>query len=408
MASDFTTASFIFKRKYADKKPGELAQRFHPCLQLIGKKDGFVGHDTTGTYFYAVRYANPQAISGSFANAQTVSTDDGASKGVQFGAKRKVKYGIIRIDGVALNASKGNDGAFIELVSMESEGVFEEMGDTLAFELHRDGTARRGTRSGALIDTHTVQLANVDDARNFKVGMRVMAAENTDGTSPRAGSTHVTAIDEDLGRVTLNDQGDITTFTAGDHLFRLGDIGSAVDGFESHLPLAAPSASEDFRTVDRSVDTRRLAGARVDDTATSIEENAGLVAIKIGQTGQKATHLLLNPIRFWEVARRLNAKVVYDGGGGKAGYGFEAFDVSTPAGTLKAVSDPDAPTDRGRVINIETWTWKHLTSPWIHSITDDKGGMFLRVHNADAIEGRIRTMGNTILWRPGANGTFSI
>jgi hypothetical protein len=408
MASDFTTASFIFKRKYADKKPGELAMRFHPSLQLIGKKDGFVGHDTTGTYFYAVRYGNPQGISAAFASAQSVAQARGSSNGVQFGAQRAIKYGLIEIDGIALNASKGNDGAFIELVSMESEGVFEEMGDTLAFELHRDGTGIRGRRSSA--STNVITLTNVDDARNFKVDMTVKAGPNANGTSLRAGETYVTAVDEDAGTVTLNDASDITGFANNDYLWRLGDpAAEIVDGFESHLPLTAPSfGSADFRGVDRGKDPRRLAGVRVNDTATSIEENAGLTAVKIGQVGQKATHLLLNPIRFWEVARRLNAKVVYDGGGGKAGYGFEAFDVSTPAGTLKAVSDPDAPTDRGRVLNMETWTWKHLTSPWIHSITDDKGGMFLRVHNKDAIEGRIRTMGNTICWRPGANGTFSI
>lgn len=405
MASDTTTASFIFKRKYADKKPGELAMRFHPTLQLIKKVGGFVGHDPNGTFYYALKYANPQGVSASFSTAQSISSSGGASSGVQMGASRVEKYGVIQIAGPALLASRGNDGAFVSLVSQESESIMDEMGDTLAFELHRDGTGVRGQR--ASISTNTVTLGSAADVRNFKPGMYVEAGPNSDGSSLRSGNTYVTAVDRAAGTITLNSAAAISSFADNDYLFRQGDSGSGntVDGFEQHLPLSTPGS---FRGADRTKDTENLGGVRVDDTATSIEENAGLVAVKIGQLGKKATHLILNPIKFWEVCRRLNAKVEYSGGGGVAGYGFESFKIHTPAGTLTCVSDPDAPEDRGRVLDLSCWEWKYMGAPWIHPITDDKGGMFLRVYNSDAIEGRIRTSGNTICYKPGANGTFSI
>ncbi len=167
MASDTTTAAFIFKRKYADRKPGDNAQRFHPLLQLIKKKPDFVGHDSSGTFYYVMRSANPQAISGQFADAQdavdgTDSGADGASSGLQFGAQDVTKYGMIRLNGRALRKARQSDGAFVNLVSMESDGVIEEMGDTLAFELYRDANANRGTRSS--ISSNTVTLTTADDA----------------------------------------------------------------------------------------------------------------------------------------------------------------------------------------------------------------------------------------------------
>lgn len=409
MASDTTTANFIYKRKYSDKRPAEEAMRFHPSLQEISKKDGFVGHDTQGTFFYSVRTGNPQGVSQDFDAAQGISdsASNGASVGEQFGAQRQVKYGIIRLDGQSLNAARGNEGAFIDLVSLESQGIFEEVGDTLAFELQRDGTGVRGQR--ASLAGNVVTLAVADNARNFKRNMVVVAGPNADGSGLRAGSTFVVALDEDAGTIELDNAGDITGFADDDFLFRIGDAGLVVvDGFESIIPLTAPGPTDDFRNVNRSGDTRRLAGSRVNDTASSIEENAGLVATKIRQTGGRANRLILNPIRFWEVIRRFQGKVYYAGAGGKVGYGFEAFDIVVGGMTLQCISDPDAPVDRGRVLNSETWTWKYLTSPWIHPIRDDNGNFFLRKPSADAIEGRVRTMGNVICWKPRDNGTFAI
>lgn len=413
MASDVSTASYIFKRKYADKKPANMAMRFHPTLQLIKKKGDFVGHDSSGTYYYVMKASNPQGVSGSFTEAQETSDGtnagaDGASNGLQFAASDVTKYGVIRIDGRALNKARSSEGAFVDLVSWESEGIINEMGNTLAFELFRDGTAARGQRSS--ISTNTITLTTADDARNFSEGMVIIADNTADGSSPRTGHAVVTKVDEDAGTVTVDDASDITSFADSDYLFRIGDPATAVDGFASHLPLTAPSAGESYRGVDRSAHSRKYAGVRVDDTSTPIEENAGLVAVKIAQTARgRASHLVLNPIKFWEVCRRLNAKVEYEGGGGVAGYGFEGFRISTPAGVLMAVSDPDCPTNRGYVLNLEDWEWKHIPGgPWIHPIKDDKGGMFLRVYNADAIEGRVRSIGNTFMWQGASNGVFSI
>ena len=292
----------------------------------------------------------------------------------------------------------------MSLVNQETDGILEEMGDSFAFDLYRVGDGVRGRRSS--ISGAKITLTVADDARNFKVGMLVVADDTITGLSLRGGSSDVTAVDEDAGTVTITSAADITSFADNDYLFRKGDPGTCMEGLSSHFPLTVPASGESWRGIDRSTDPRRYAGVRVDDTATTIEENAGLVAVKIGQVGQTARIVTLNPIKFWEVCRRQGAKVTYDGGGMKASVGFEGFDLHTPAGTLRAISDPDCETTRGYVLNMDTLYIKHLKG-LPHIISDD-GRANLRSAAADDIEARARGWCNLICTRPGANGVFSI
>lgn len=396
MASDLTTVAFIYKKLYGDKAVGDLAMRDHPAFAMCAKEGGYTG----SSYDYAIRYGNPQGISGAFATAQTNTKE---SKGVQLTASRKGKFGVITLDGEALAASEGNKGAFLDLVRLETEGIIEELGDHLAFDFYRDGVGARGIRSSESSDVTTLTVA--DDARNFKVNMVVGASPNADLSSPRTGTTPILSVDEDAGTIGL-DTSDITSYADSDYLFVAGTADTCMEGLAAHLPLTAPSSGDSFRGIDRSADTRRLAGCRVNDTATSIEENAGLVAVKIGQVGKKADCVYLNPIRFWQVARRLNAKVEYQKAGGTADYGFEYILIHSPAGTLKVYSDPDCPTNRGYVINKSSMFIKHLKG--LPHIVQDDGRPSLRRASADGIEARARSWCNLMCRMPGANGVFSI
>lgn len=395
MSSNLTTVAYIYKRLYSDESAGDLATRDHPLMKSLDKRSGFTGT----AFYYPIRYGNPQGISATFADAQT---DLGNSQGLQLAASRFKKYGVIVLDGESMAASEGNKGAFMELVTQETDGVLEEMGDHLSHDAYRDGNGARGIRSSEAADVTTLTIA--DDARNFKVGMTVLASPNADGTTPRVGTTTITSVDEDAGTIGL-DTSAITSYADSDYLFANGDEALCAEGLAAHFPLTAPTSGDSFRGVDRSVDPRRLSGVRVDDAATSIEENAGLVAVKISQVGKKADCVMLNPINFWQVARRLNAKVEYSGGG-KADFGFEYISIHSPAGVLKCFSDADCPTNRGYVLNKKTLYIKHLKG-FPHIIRDD-GRPSLRQTTADGIEARARCWWNIICTQPGANGVFSI
>lgn len=393
-ASDLTSVAYIYKRLYSPDQVGDIAKRDHPLYSMVDTREGFGG----SAYFYAIRYGNPQGISGSFARAQANAK---SSKGVQLQAARKQKYGVITLNGEAMAAASGDKASFLDLVTQETEGILEEFGDSLAFDLHRNGSGVRGQRASASVNVIT--LSTVDDARNFKVDMTVIASPNADGSSPRVGSTTVAGVDEDAGTVTLTSAAGIISFANNDFLFRDGDAGTCMEGLEALFPLTTPTPGESFRGIDRSVDARRLAGVRLNDAGTPVEENIGIIGTKISQVGKRGRISCVNPINFWIMSRRLDAKVFYDGGGGEADYGFQYIQVNTSAGTIKVYADPDCPTNRTRVINLEYFYLKSLKG--LPHIIEDDGNPSLRMTSEDAIEARVRGWCNAFTTVPGANGT---
>jgi hypothetical protein len=165
---------------------------------------------------------------------------------------------------------------------------------------------------------------------------------------------------------------------------------------------------DSFRGKDRSTNVTRYAGCRVNDTSTSIEENLGLVSVYISRAGKShnVDQGFLNPVKFWEVARRLNAKVEYTTGGGTADYGFQYIMIHTPAGTLKVYSDPDCPTTRGRVSRAGSQYLKHLEG--LPHIIDLDGMPMLRQTDENGVEGRVEAFVNLIQDDTAAQGVCSL
>lgn len=399
MASDLSTVAFIYKHNYSDKQIENLTTRDHVQYAMIEREDGFVGAD----FPYVIRSGNPQGIGGTFAGAQAAAE---TSKGLQFTALRKAKFGDIVIDGEALKAARGNKGAFFDLVTMETENILIEMGDSLAFDFYRDTSGVRGKRSS--ISGNIVTLTVSADARNFKEAMTVMASPNADGSSPRTGTTKVLGIDEVTGNVTLVSAAAISGFADGDFLFRSTDPGTCIEGLEVCTPLVAPTAGDSFRGKDRSTNVTRYAGSRVNDTSTTIEENLGLCAVYISRAGRShnVDQGFLEPTKFWEVSRRLNAQVLYEGAGGTAEYGFQYINIVTPSGSVKVYSDPDCQTTRGRLSKKGTQYIKTMDA-YPH-INNDDGNYSLRQAAANAIEARAMCWGNLIQTDPVAQGVIAI
>lgn len=401
MSANATISSlaYLFKHMY-DKGVADEALRLHPTIDGIPKIDDFGGDQIN----YSVKVNNAQNItSGALSVAQAVGT---ASKGVQFQMLRKIKRGTISLDVEALMAAKRQpEGAFATLVTNEVDGFVNEFMDRLGFDIFRDSTGNRGVVSS--ISSNTITLVTADDARNFKIGMPLGASPNANGTSPRVGTSPITNLDLDAGTITVLNVASIASLTAADSLFASPEIGSNIEGFELCTPLTTPGLGTDsFRGVDRSQNAALLAGSRINDTSTFIEENAGKIAVKIRQNGGRADTLVLNPQRYWEMVRRLGAKIMYAGGGGSADYGFEKVMVNSPAGVLNVISDADCPVSRGRVFLNSSHRLRTLEE-FVH-IANEDGLYNLRLATDDAIETRVRSMSNYQQVEPRNHGVFAI
>jgi hypothetical protein len=227
--------------------------------------------------------------------------------------------------------------------------------------------------------------------------MVVGASPNSDGSSPRTGTTTVAGVNLSAGTVTLTSAAAITSFADNDFLFNAGDVGTCWEGMETCTPLTAPTGGDSFRGADRSVYPELLSGSRLTTTVSlgqTIEESIGQAAIAVSQAGGKITDAVLNSVQFWTVARRQNANLAIPKAGGDLELGFESIYVSTPAGRIRVWSDPDCPTDRCRGFNMDSHYIRTL-GDFVHIIMDD-GERSLRVTNADSIEARTRSMGNYI------------
>lgn len=388
-ASTLSTVAFIFKREYSAHQIADLTLRDHVWWSMIAKEGGFTGD----SFLYPLRYGNPQGVSGTFSKARTNAK---GSKGKQPRALRTSKFGVVTIDGEAALASKDNKGAFLNLVTMETDRVLEELGDSLAFDFYRDTSGLRGRV--ASISSNTLTLSVPEDARNFKEGMTIIADNTIDGLSPRVGTTFVTAVDEDGGTVTVDDITDITgSIQVDDYLFRDGDPGTCMEGLKVCTPLSAPVLGVDsFRGIDRGSNPNRLAGSRLDDTTLNADVALGRLAVNISKVGRShnVDQAFLNPTHFFNAAQRLNAKVQYSDGGGTANVGFQYIMIHTSAGSFRVYSDPDCPLDEGRVSREGSQYIKHLEG--LPHVIDLDGNPMLRQTDENGIEARIEAFLNLI------------
>jgi hypothetical protein len=398
VGSTLDTVAFIYRRDYSTHQIADIALRDHVWYAKLHKEGGFGGEDFT----YPVRYGNPQGVSGTFSRARA---NVSGSKGLQFRAERCMKYGIITLDDISIRAAKGSNKAFYNLVTMESDRIIEEVGDSLAFDFHRDTTGLRGRV--ASITGNVVALENADDARNFKEDLVIIADNSANGLTPRAGTTFVVAVDEDANAVEFDDVTDVS-MQVGDYLFRDGDPGTCIEGLEICTPLVAPVRGVDsFRGKDRGVNPKRLAGVRLDDPELNPEVIIGKLAVSSSKVGK--THMpdeaYVSPDRFFEMTQRMNAKVEYTDAGGTANYGFQYIVVHTTAGPVRVFGDPDARPDRVRTSKDGTQYIKHLDG--LPHIIDTDGNMSLRMNDENAIETRVQGISNLIQDDPSAQGVGS-
>ena len=320
----------------------------------------------------------------------------------------RTRYGFIKLGGIAMmKAKRRGDGAFLELVSLETDGVIRTMGADNAHSLYRNGSGARGvilSHSG-----NVIQLATVADAIFFQDGMTLVADDTATGASARAGSATVSAVNRRLGQIT------VSTFASanmvdGDYLFKAADVGGSTcwDGLATLIPLTAPSSGESFRDIDRSVDSEMLAGIRIDDTTETLENNIGLAMTDMmtWANDKARVRFYAHPRKVFDIARRGNGKVEYDTNGGTLTWGFQKIEVVTSYGAVPVIADPDCPIDKCYGCS-EADEVLHTLGDVVHVIRDD-GQKFIRLGTADGIRMDTRSSGNYAIYRPAAFAVLSV
>jgi hypothetical protein len=399
-----TTVDALMKELYPGDKPMNVAMIGKPALSWVPKKDGMVGDNLV----IPITYGHGAGRSSTFSTAQTNAA---GGKHLKFQVDRESDYAVLTITAETMRSSKNNIGAFVEARKWEVDGHLDLLGRSAAkaFFSTTGGTIARCSSGNG---TDTITLTNADDTRYFEVGMKIQFATTEAATTLRDSGEALTveAIDRDAGTVTFDP--DYTTIASidvaapGDYMLVEGDAATKMTGVKGWLPLTAPTAGDSFFGVDRSVDTVRLAGERLDNSGSSIEDNLLVLCEKIASNGGRPDTCFINHTNFSTLVRSLGAKVEYQDFGGTAKVGFDGVSIHTGAGKVKVIPDPWCPGDRGYVLQRDTWRLWHLDG-FPHIVKDD-GLMALRQSSSDGVEIRMRYWGNYVCRAPGYNGVFSI
>lgn len=388
---DLTTATHLLMTQYSNF--ADLFYKKHPSLWKVVNAERQTGHDgefVGRNFSYAVKYGGNQAVSGTVAAAQAGL---GSPVGKEFLATLTEKHGVLLIKGLYVAASKG-EGAYVDAITDATDETMYTETRRLAFDLMR-GSGIRGTRLSA--STNVITLTNAGEARNFDIDMTVGASPNADGSTPRTGTSKVTAISLPNNTITLASAAAITSFANADTMFVAGEPATCMKGMNVTTPLVAPTGGDNFRGVDRSVFPEYLAGDRL-TTAVSLaniaEDNIDLICSQIADRGGEITDAVMSFKQFGQVKQRTQAQVEYVMTGGEAKIGFATVVIMTNAGPVRCWGDPDVPLDLIRGYN-EKAHYIRKIGELVH-INRDDGNTLIRSSVDDAVEGRTRFLGDYI------------
>lgn len=194
-----TTADNALKQVYLGVVSNQLNTTINPLLAKINQT-------TSDVWGKEIRKFAPFGINGGI-GAGTEDGDLPSSAGnnyAQFVLPLKNLYGKIEISDKAIRASENSQGAFVNLLNEEMEGLIKASAFNFGRMLYGDGTG-----SLANISDNTASTITLDSVKNVIEGM-VVDIVTTAGVTVKAG-LRIVSVNRKTKVVTLN----VTSLTAG-------------------------------------------------------------------------------------------------------------------------------------------------------------------------------------------------
>lgn len=399
---DITSLQPVLKTLYPSGVPLNLVYKDHPFYAMVNKYERFGGEDMK----IPLIYGNPQGRSATFATAQTNNTN---AKTVAFNITRASDYAIARITNEAIEASMGNEAAFVEGLKLEVDGAIAQAGASDAQALFGNGSGVIGQLDASVtLASTTVLLRDPEQIVNFEVGQVIKLSAANGGGAVKAGSLTITAVNRSAGSFTVNTNisTGVATASVNDYISIDGDYDLKLKGLAAWLPLTAPTAGDNFFGVDRSVDVTRMAGQRGDLSSLPIEEALIEASKLIAREGGKPDYCFMNYEEYSNLEKALGSKVQYVDIKGPAEIGFRGMVVYGHKSPIKVIADQDIPS--GEMYMIQMDTWKLCSLKQAVRILDLDGNKMLRISNQDAVEIRVGGYKQLACHAPGWNGHFLI
>jgi hypothetical protein len=424
MASPITQSSVagILKELYDDQKVQWLTYKDNPALAMIKKEEKF-----PGKYFpNPVVYGLTQGASATFANAYS---NQSSPQVAEFLITRVSDFSLATIDGQLLAAAQTDPGAFIDGAELMIDAAWQTAVNRIASAMFRNGAgtlAQIASVANVAGTNYLVTLQIVDDASLFEVGQVLLAVQNQDGsgTAPTDVAT-VTAVNRSAGTFNVTCATNIAVdWLTGYWLAVQGDLPTTSNnnfqpptstttnsllklaGFAAWLPLSAPSSSDSFFGVNRSVDVQRLSGTQFNGTALSFEEALLQGTGQIAMQGGRVDTGICSYATYTALITSLGSKVVYvDEKIGEIG--FRGVQVNGANTVMSIFPDRSCPDGVIYALEMDSWVMRSQNSaPHILKYMDEIE--ILRVPGVDAAELRVGGYMNMYTKLPGHNGAIQV
>jgi hypothetical protein len=395
---DIVSADPTLKQLYRKKAVEDLTLPDNPTLAALNKFEQFRGRNMP----LVVKFGNPQGRSATYAKAEANAT---ATRFEDFLLTRRKDYSVATVDGETAEASQGDSAAFISAVTAQVDGALRSLADSHSMSIFRSGTGSIG-QVGALSGA-AVTLANTTDVVNFELGMKLQA-NATDGGAPRAGTEVVGGVNRSTGVLTSTNATwatGIAAIAVNDFLLVDGDNNLKMSGFDGWVPATAPSGSDNWYGVNRSVDSRLFGQVYDGSNGPSMEEICINAQSQGAREGAKIDWIVMNPVRFRDLVKGMQSKVVYqrvaaNNAAGEVGrIGFRGVMIDGDEGPITCMMDRRCQRDVAWALTSDSWSLNSI-GPATKILQDDSLRM-LRVAGQDSYQVRTGFYGNLGCDAPG-------
>lgn len=394
----------LTRRLYPDGVD-EIMYKKSPAWGMVRKWKNF----TNEAKFLVWKFATGGGASTSFGTAQARKGAPSLKRPL---ITRVKEYALASMDGEMLDATSGSPEALAETFKVAMDDALYNVQRSLSFMMFRNGGgARAQLSSTTTVNTTTITLTSTSSMQGLEKGMWVQSA-STDGTSGsvNVGAAMITAIDREARTLTTSAAWNtlIAGIAAGDYLFRDGDFGNVIKGFQAWIPDAAPSPGENFFGIDRSSDTR-LYGLRYAPASGSIEEVLVNASARAQDHGSAPDLAILNPLDMANFVNQVGSKrtIPIDArSADKPTVGYRGVMINGAAGPIAVLSDPMC--QKGKAWLLTQNTWEVWSLGEVPRVLNRDGQETLREATADADELRLGGYLQMVCTNPNANVNITL
>lgn len=395
---DMPAANAMLKEYYDSQKVENLAFQKNVALAMIPKNT-----DAEGKYVpVPTVYEVSQGIGATFANAQA---NQAPPQYAEFLITLRPDYSISSITEQARASSGSNVGAFMKQATQVYDGALQGSAKSASSALFRNGTGSVST-IGA-ITNGVITLGSAADIAQFSIN-QTLQANTTDGGTPLAALGYVIARNVIAGTITVSATamggaaGTPTSWAANQFLVRQGDNNAKISGLTAWLPVTAPTSTDNFYGVNRSVDSR-LYGLAYPGQQQSIEEALIDSSLLVARENGDPRHHFTNFGTQAALIKALGARREFVDWEKEGVVGFRGVKIQGPTGVIESYPDYSCQATTGFLLQLDSWCLYSVGGAVPHIKKYQDGIEMFRISNADAMELRAGYYANLGCRAPGWN-----